>query len=83
VSGRLIRVFISFLLVQTYFYFSFLVSIVAEKIPALKKHYNYDRYDDSKWEQALTDYLGDDLASWAGRNSELWGNETRINGVKS
>jgi hypothetical protein len=23
------------------------------------------------------------LASWAGRNSELWGNETRINGVKS
>ena len=52
-----------------------LVSIVAEKIPALKKHYNYDRYDDSKWEQALTDYLGDDLAGWAGRNSELWGNE--------
>ena len=52
-----------------------LVSIVAEKIPALKRRYKYDEYDDSKWEQALTDYLGDDLASWAGRNSELWGNE--------
>ena len=77
--------------------FAGLMHIVAQDIPALKKHYTYDEYDikkginkyDSKkgiilkpsflytsdWEWALRRYLGDDLANWAGHNSELWGND--------
>jgi hypothetical protein len=69
--------------------FAGLISIVAEDIPALKKHYTReDKYDsqgevvlnpytdyDYYWEHALSRYLGVDLAKWASQNSELWGND--------
>ena len=52
-----------------------LVSIVAEDIPSLKKCYKHDEYDNLKWEQALTKYLGIDLSDWAYWNNKLWGND--------
>jgi hypothetical protein len=69
--------------------FAGLIHIVAQNIPALKKHYPYkDEYDSkngivlkpslrytSNWEWALKRYLGANLVDWAGSNSELWGND--------
>ena len=72
--------------------FAGLISIVADDIPALKKHYaREDEYDynggiilnpfsdyTTLWEWALRRYLGVKLEDWVSVNSELWGNDETI-----
>jgi hypothetical protein len=58
--------------------FAGLISIVANDIPELKKHYTSSIYTFSNWGIALQDFLGIGLEVWAWENPTIWENTRGI-----
>jgi hypothetical protein len=58
--------------------FAGLISIVANDIPELKKHYTSSIYSYAEWAYALRDFLGVSLEVWASENPKIWENENGI-----
>jgi hypothetical protein len=58
--------------------FAGLISIVANDIPELKKHYTSSIYSFSNWGMALHDFLGISLQAWAWENPTIWENTRGI-----